>query len=405
MSAIDALNTELAEKNAALDTIEQRCAAEQRDVNDAEKAEYDALLIRTKEIKSRVAEINERHQAVNEVASVAATFTPSAPARTNPRPELSKGDELMIRALTDEKFGTVRRALGRDAERYDEMLTRALQHGVVADGTSPTTIEGDLIKFVDASRPAVGAVRRLPVPDNRAKTFERPILTQNAQVGVQAAEGDVLASRRVNITTDTVTKVTFGGTYALSEQATDWTDPSLLQAYVEDIAQQYAIETDNYLADAIVAAGTHATPNYLSSYTLANFVASVGNAAESIYVNSKAMPDVLFVAPDRYFDIAALTAGDGRPAFPAINPTNTNGTSTSGLTGFGGLSVMGLRVVVDPNFASGTAVLAASRYIEFYEQNKGFLQVESPSTLETVYAYRGYVAVNAYSEAVEALQA
>jgi len=49
---------------------------------------------------------------------------------------------------------------------------------------------------------------------------------------------------------------TYGGVLALSEQAIDWTDPSLLGLVIQDLAAQYAIQTESVLTSAIEAAVT-----------------------------------------------------------------------------------------------------------------------------------------------------
>jgi hypothetical protein len=48
-------------------------------------------------------------------------------------------------------------------------------------------------------------------------------------------------------------------------------------------------------------------------------------------------------------------------------------------------------LVVDKNFASGTMILAMGRAIEFYEQIRGLMSVEVPSSLGREFSYYGYV--------------
>jgi hypothetical protein len=53
---------------------------------------------------------------------------------------------------------------------------------------------------------------------------------------------------------------------------------------------------------------------------------------------------------------------------------------------------LGLRLVADRNFASGTMVVAKSNAIEYYEQIRGLMSVEAPSTLGRTFSYYGYAA-------------
>lgn len=285
----------------------------------------------------------------------------------------------------------------------DEM-GRVLAHGVSGDGTAPVTIEGDLIKFVDANRYAVNAARILPMPDNHAPTFKRPRTTQRTTSAKQANEGDVLSSQRMQNTGDTVTKETHGGVLSFSEQEIDWTDPAMLGLAIEDLAESYAIDTNTVLTAAITAAGVTAgsTTALALAPTAAAFVAAVAASAAKVFSSSKKMADVLFSDVSEWANLVAITDTTGRPLFPIAGPYNEAGSNTDGVATFTGFTVLGLRLVVDPNFATNTLITARSSLVEFYEQNKGLLSINVPSTLEVQYAYRGYVAANVYSQGVNA---
>ena len=68
-----------------------------------------------------------------------------------------------------------------------------------------------------------------------------------------------------------------------------------------------------------------------------------------------------------------------------------NGLGTQNITTMNTLNPLGLNLVVDKNFASGTMVLARGSAIEFYEQIRGLMSVEVPSTLGRTFSYYGYV--------------
>jgi hypothetical protein len=53
---------------------------------------------------------------------------------------------------------------------------------------------------------------------------------------------------------------------------------------------------------------------------------------------------------------------------------------------------LGLRLVADRNFAANTLVVARSQAIEFYEQVRGLMSVETPSSLGRLMSYYSYVA-------------
>lgn len=396
------LTDEYTTKRSELDALDALAASEGRDLTPEERTDYDANVTRMEAIEADIDTLAKR-QARFDAAAVATTRAVplGSPARTAPR--------IAVPSHT-EQISLLRRMVHGDEVAKSEWdnITRSLQHGTSADGTAPVTIEGDLIKFVDASRNAVNASRRLPMPDNHASTFKRPRWTTSTLVGVQAAQGDVLASRAPVNTGDLITKATFGGTFALSEQERDWTEPAMVALGVQDLAEQYGIATDDAHCTAIETASTASAATTLSLTAASDAVIAAVAAASGIaYGTSKKMPDVLFAAPDRFFYLAALTDGDGRPVFPVSGGTivNSAGSNGPGVTSWGSMNVLGLRVVVDPNFTANFLSVAVSNLVEAYEEEKGLLTVEAPSTLETLFAYRGYFASNVYSQGFGALEA
>ncbi len=353
----------------------------------AQQAEHDATARRMNEITLDLERIDGPNRIAAVTASVLGTGSPAGD---------TLGEQLIT--LGRAEFGKLGVAKYAGDVTAAETLQRVVAHGVSSDGTAPVTIEGDLVKFVDANRYAVNGARRLPMPDNHAPTFKRPRLTQRTTVGTQAAEGDVLSSQRIQVTGDTVTKVTKGGVLALSEQEIDWTEPSQLALAIQDLAESYAIDTDNFLCDAIEAAATanDANETILAATlpTSAAFIAAISAASAVAYAASKKIPDVLFVDTNWWSRITAIVDLDGRPVYSATNQMNANGVA--GVGTFAG-NVAGLNLIVDPNFTADFMAVGVSSLVEFYEQNKGLLSIAAPSTLEVQYAYRGYVAANVYT--------
>jgi hypothetical protein len=347
----------------------------------------------------------DRMQAVagvNVLAGVAGPDTTAAPAVAG---DLITRTSEWAMATTAQMFERVSGRQIRVAGGND-VLQRVVAHGTSSDGTAPVTIEGDLVKFVDANRYAVNAARRIPMPDNHAPTFKRSRVTQRTTVGKQNAEGDVLSSQRLQLTGDTVTKETHGGVLALSEQEIDWTDPQMLGLAIQDLAESYAIDTDTVLTAAIEAQADQASA-IVCSLTAAPdvFLKAVADAAGVVYAAAKRLPDTLFVAVDRWAYLLSLTDSTGRPLFLAngaqFNPVGSGGSASSFS---GAMNIAGLNVVVDPNFSTNVWAVAASSLVEFYEQDKGLLSINVPSTLEIQYAYRGYAAANVYAQGVCGLE-
>lgn len=400
-----ALLAEVQKTRQTLTTLDQSVADRGYDLDEAERKTYDDALTRMEVIEADLAKITTAQTRMDSLAATAATVGGNGPALTRQRPvermEVpSVGEQIMLQIHNSHSI-----ANGRGPLPEFEALQRSLTFGVQSEGISPTTIEGDLVAFVDANRYAVNASRRLPLPDNHAPSFLRPRKSGFTSVGTQAAEHDVLSSATANVVGDTVSKVTKGGAVALSEQEQDWTDPAMLAVTVQDLAERYAIDTDDSHCTAIETASTASVQTVVSLTAASDvFVKAVAGAAAIAYGTSKSLPDTLFVAVDRFFYLASLVDGQGRLMFPMSNVVNSAGTNSGGVTSFATMNVLGLTVIPDPNFTAGFWAVAVSKLVEFYEQNKGLLQIQSPSTLATTVAYRGYIASNVYSQGFGALE-
>lgn len=280
-------------------------------------------------------------------------------------------------------------------------LLRTVQETGTADtsGILPTPIIGDLVKFVDASRPLISAMRPMPMPA-KGKTFSRPRLTQSTQSAAQT-EKSQLQSRQLTTTGDTVTKATHGTVLNLTEQDIDWSDPALLDIAYEDMAEQYAIDTETTAATAVAAAATTTTAFDISTAGAGDITPALALAAASVYNTAKRLPDTVLCAVNVWAFLAGLVDGDDRPLFPNLSPVNAPGTLE--LTSFSG-NPMGLKLVVSPHFADNFFAVGASRLLEQYEINKGFVTVNVPSVLEQQVAYRGYFATNCYAQGLCSLQ-
>ena len=94
-----------------------------------------------------------------------------------------------------------------------------------------------------------------------------------------------------------------------------------------------------------------------------------------------------------YFSaLGALSDQDGRPLFPTVGPMNAYGSVSPGNTN---ATAFGLTVVVDRNLvkAGGNNVYVGnSDGFELFEQIKGAISVDVPSTLSRTIAFRGYFA-------------
>jgi hypothetical protein len=172
-------------------------------------------------------------------------------------------------------------------------------------------------------------------------------------------------------------------------QDLEWTDPAVLSLILDDMARIYANTTDNVAADALVA-GITQTAVLTDPTSPAEWVSDIYTAASTILTNSNGnLPTALMLDPASYAALGKLVDTTGRPLFPEIGPMNALGTASA--SEFAGRA-FGLNVVVDRNFAADTIIIGDPSGFEIFEQQKGALSLEAPSTLSRTLSWHGYFA-------------
>jgi hypothetical protein len=220
--------------------------------------------------------------------------------------------------------------------------------------------------------------------------FIRPEVTTHVTIGASIGEQSPSQGTMV-VFNNQVTKQIFGGYVNISEADIDWSDPAVLSVVLDDMGRIYANATDNYAADTLVSGAT-VTQNFATADVAKPEVwsAEVAAAAATILSSSNGnLPTHLFLAPGIWQDLLALSDDANRPLFPQVGPMNAFGNLAPGQANG---NAFGLQVVVDRNFASGTAIVGDASGYELYEQQKGAISIDSPSTLSRTIAFRGYFA-------------
>jgi HK97 family phage prohead protease len=271
---------------------------------------------------------------------------------------------------------------------------------IVSDSVVPEPIVQPLYDDINPLRPLVSALGPRSMPA-LGKVFIRPRIAQHVEVSQQNTELLGLATRTLEIEEVQVTKGTFGGTVLLSEQVIDWSDPSMLTAVLQDLAGQYALATE-YSAVSTMAANIDANNFEVTDLTDAEeVVADLYGVAAAIASVGNYLPTHLIVSPSSWAKLGSLHDSQGRPVFPQTAPINGIGTLPGGVTQWNG-NPLGLQLVVS-NQVKDQAVrgtgdaedylfLANARFMEVFENQKGSVSVEVPSTLGRQLSFRGYFA-------------
>ena len=270
-----------------------------------------------------------------------------------------------------------------------EAYNRSADHQKTSDlaGTVPDPIVGPVINFIDAARPLVSALGPMPLT---SQTFYRPYVTANPKIDLQGTDGGAsqekveLDSQKMTIIRKTVTAQTYGGYVNVSRQAIDFSTPSALDLVVTGLGQEYAIETEAAVGNALATTATAAI-SYGFVATADLVAAAIWEAVGTIYGVTKGQGRlVLAVAPD--------VLGTFGPLFAPVNPRDaqspgfTAGQFNQGLMG----TIGGVPVYMSAGLGSGEAFLFSTAAIECFEQRVGTLQAVEPSVFGIQVAYAGY---------------
>ena len=280
---------------------------------------------------------------------------------------------------------------GADFEQLNANIRAAAPDVQTTDtpGILPTPIVQPVYNNFRGLRPVIDAIGAKAMPAG-GKVFIRPSVTTHTSMAVQSAESAALQSGTYVVTSNQVTKGTYGGFVSISEQDMDWTDPAVVGLVLDDMARIYANTTDNVAADALLA-GCSQSAVLTDPTSPAEWISDIYDASSTILSNSNGnLPTHLFLSPNMWAACGKLVDTTGRPLFSAVGPMNAYGSQTPAFTD--GIVAFGLKVVVDRNFAADTVIVGDASGFEIFENQKGAISVDVPQTLTRTLAFRGYLA-------------
>ena len=273
--------------------------------------------------------------------------------------------------------------LGDDeaGQRLD-LYHRVAAHQITTDnpGLLPESIVSPIVNYVQIARPIVAT---LGPADLGAGAWSYARVTQHTQVGKQTAEKTELPSRKMTVTKTPLGADTFGGYVNVSKQDINRTSPSIMDMVVNDLAEQYAIQTEAEAASVLTAAATTG-PVIPATPTGANVATAIWGAAGQVFAATKGQGrTVVAVSPDQLGIIG--------PLFPTINPTNAYSTGFpvanigQGEQG----SISGLTIIMSAGLATDTILVYSTSAARAFEYKYGNLQVVEPSVWGVQVGYAG----------------
>lgn len=387
------LDGELAERNAFIQGLIGAAQNGERDLTDTETELIQSAKGRIDAIKAQLGVLNENRSSMVEARQNANKYNQEIQRMrrevdTGPVEYRSTGEYLVdyIAASTG----------SRDANERLELYTRAAAHQKTTDnlGVVPDPIIGGVINFIDASRPAVNFLGPQNLPSAtwyRPKVTQRTLVAAQGSAGAPADEKAELVSQKMTITRLTGAAVTYGGYVNVSRQDIDFAQPSMLDVVINDLAAQYAIQTEAVLGTLIQAQANNvelATAVAPAVPTAQHLTDALWAAAGNVYTATKGVGRIALVVPPSRL-------GSWGSVFSPINPQNAQSAGFSAGdfgTGIMG-NIAGIPVICSPGYptvANHYGSLVSTAAIEVYEQRVGALQVTEPSVLGVQVAYAGY---------------
>jgi len=386
------LESELEERNSFVQGLIANAQDSERDLNETEQATMAEARNRMAALKGQIDQLEDTARVATEIAQRAkqvdqAITTARRANEAGPVEYRSTGAYLAdyIAASTG----------SQSAMERLELFTRAAAHQKTSDnlGVIPDPIIGDVLNFIDSARPIVNALGPRDMP---SATWYRPKVTQHVTLGLQGSAGAAadekaeLTSQKMTITRLTGNAVTYGGYVNVSRQNIDFSSPQMMDAIVNDLAAQYAIQTEAALGVALIATtNTVDSPEVAGSETAAGLASLLWTAAANIYTATKGQGRVILAVPPSKL-------GTWGRVFAPVNPQNAQSTGFNAVDFGQGLvgNISGIPVYVSAGLSSapGTTlgIALSTAAVEVYEQRVGQLQATEPSVLGVQVAYAGY---------------
>jgi HK97 family phage prohead protease len=328
-------------------------------------------------------------------ASIPTLLIPAQPKREFAMP--SAAEVLAAYHIGGDTYNKVSDAF-KQAQRRGQTALQAAA-GDIVTGDTPGLLNipvlGPLFQDLNFVRPVVSAFGARAMPSTTSRQFVRPTITTHTSAAVQSNQLDAVSATTMVIAANTVTKSTVAGQVTLSIQDIDFTDPSALQLVLNDLAGEVLIKTDDIAADALVAGKTASGSTWtVTADNPTSLITSLYDAAREIAEDSNFFPTHLCVSPDVWEKLGSQLDGSKRPVlgYTTNGVLGQNALGRVGGLGYNMMDVMGLSLVVDNNFASGTMLVVYAPGFEIYESGASLQSFENPSTLGRTLSIHQYFA-------------
>jgi HK97 family phage major capsid protein len=316
---------------------------------------------RAAEIDEEVEQLREaleREKASEKASKLARTFLAGAEAGI----EIGDNGETQYREFAEyardvmiTKYDQIAALAGGEqarqaaAERKNRAPVNTLSSNLA--GLQPPQYLAQIMDVIDKSRPIVATANSVSLQRGQ---ITYPRIVQRPTVTLQSTEKTEGGTANMQVELVTMNASTYIGGGNISWQAVQWSSPDALSLWFNLAGEAYAVQTETKAASVLGsagAAGGTATTLISGSSTFDNVMAAIVSGAKTVYANSRAAPDTLWVSPDVFYYIAGLTSA------------NSAKLVSEGTLSLGGQSgtIAGVRVVMSPGLTTGKAYIGDSR--------------------------------------------
>jgi phage head maturation protease len=251
-----------------------------------------------------------------------------------------------------------------------DLLTRVLADVTGTVGGPTTDASGLVPEYwwtaglteIAGWRPLFDSLGSVPFPPGGGVAW--PVITQHTSVGFGVAQKADAPTRALRVIAQHATPAYAKGAVDVAMELVDSSNPAALEVVWRDLVGQYMAATEVH-ATGILTNNATATGAVLPDpgVDYGAFRAAVRAASMQIRVATGRPGDQLALPPAEYAVVADATGTDGRPMFPALGPTNVDGTSnlTDEAVGIGGVRAFYAPAATVPLIYNGTAAIGAER--------------------------------------------
>ena len=263
----------------------------------------------------------------------------------------------------------------------------------LADSIMKDQWVSDTVRIVNNGRPTFNLFSSGTLPADGMNVEYPKISSNSLDVAAQAAEGDVLATGKLILTSATEPIKTYGGYTEMSRQVVERSSINYVDTAFRAMVAKYAAVTN-----AAAIAKVYTSDGDFNQVTLASFdtddvLEALADAAVKVNQETGLPLQALVVGATTFKNLAKAVDGSNRPLLSNVGATqNTFGSiNPLGLTG----NILGLPVVLDPAL-NATAMYAwnAAALTSYESSGAPFrLNDEEITALTNSFSVYGYLAL------------